>query len=81
MVYNTARIGCLFMSYDYQKFDRSAEIEIWADYTLRYKSGFWQNLAMPLPETRIQKMPLTNSTFRWLLIWPISMHGLIATGF
>jgi hypothetical protein len=39
MVHNTASNGWRFMSYDYRKVDRSAESEIWADYTFWYKSG------------------------------------------
>jgi hypothetical protein len=51
------------MSYDCQKLDRSTEIEIWADYTFLYKSGFWQNLAMTFPETLSTKNAVNELSF------------------
>jgi hypothetical protein len=41
MVHNKAPISRQFTSYDCQKLNRSAESEIWADYTLRHESGIW----------------------------------------
>jgi hypothetical protein len=38
------------MSYDCQKLDRFAESELWADWTFRSKSGFWQNFIMTFLE-------------------------------
>jgi hypothetical protein len=35
----------------------------------------------PLQKLCIWKTPLTNIASRWLLIWPISTHGLVATDF
>jgi hypothetical protein len=51
------------MSYDYQKFDRFAESEFWADWTLWSKSEFWQNIAMTFPETLNTKVSDSKLSF------------------
>jgi hypothetical protein len=62
-VHHTAPIGWRFTSYDCRKLDRSAETEIWADYTFWYKSGFWQNLAMTIIETLNMKNSANELSF------------------
>jgi hypothetical protein len=51
------------MSYDCWKLDRSAESEIWADYTSQYKSGFWQNLAITFSNTLNMKNAVNELSF------------------
>jgi hypothetical protein len=51
------------MSYDSQKLNRFAETKIWAEYTFRYKSGFWQNLTMTFPETLNMKNAINELRF------------------
>jgi hypothetical protein len=51
------------MSYDYQKLDRFAESEFWADWTLWSKSGFWQNFIMTFPETLNTKVADNELSF------------------
>jgi hypothetical protein len=55
--------------------------KIWADCTFQHKSGSWKKSPWPPQKLWIQKMQLTNSAFCWLLIRPISTHGLVAKVF
>jgi hypothetical protein len=62
-VHQTALVGQRFKSHDCWKLDRSAEMEILADYTFRYKSGFWQNLVMTFPEIPNAKNVVNKLSF------------------
>jgi hypothetical protein len=62
-VLNTAPIGQQFTSYDCHKLNRSAEIEIWADCTIRRKAGIWQNSAMTSPQTLNMKNVINELSF------------------
>jgi hypothetical protein len=55
--------------------------EIWTDRTFQHNSGSWQNFAMTSPETLHMKNAVTNTAFHWLLIRPVSTHGLVAMDF
>jgi hypothetical protein len=63
MVHNTAPIGRRFTSYDYQKLNRSAETEIWADYTFQHKSVVWKIFAMTSPESLNTKNAINELSF------------------
>jgi hypothetical protein len=63
MVHNMALSNRRFMSYDCQKLNWCAEIDIWADYTSRHKSGMWQNFAMTSLETLNTKIAATELSF------------------
>jgi hypothetical protein len=63
MVHNRAPIGQWFMSYYCRKLNRSAESEIWADYTFQHKSGIWQNFAMTSQETLNIKIAANELSF------------------
>jgi hypothetical protein len=51
------------MSYDCQKLDRFAESELWADWTFRSKSGFWQNFIMTFLENLNTKVADNELSF------------------
>jgi hypothetical protein len=63
MVHNTALIGRRFMSYDYRKLDRFTKTGVWADYTLRHKSGIWQNFAVTFLKTLNAKISVNKLSF------------------
>jgi hypothetical protein len=75
MVYNMAPNGQRFTSYVYQKLDRSAESEIWADCTFQHHLGIWRNFVMITAETLNMKFAVNE------LIQAIAMHDLIVMGF
>jgi hypothetical protein len=63
MVNNTSTNGWRFTSYGCRKLNRSAETEIWADYTFQHKSGIWQNFVMTSPETLNTKIAVNELSF------------------
>jgi hypothetical protein len=81
VVYKMAPNDQWFKSYDCRKLDRSCWIRNLGGLYLSAQVGIWQNFAITFPERWIWKLLLTNSDSCWLLIRPILMHGLIATGF
>jgi hypothetical protein len=51
------------VSYGYQKLDRLLNQDFWAELSFQYKSGFWQNFAMTLPETFYTKYVANEPSF------------------
>jgi hypothetical protein len=70
------------VSYDCRKLDRWAEsgnlgrlnLSTWIKFVVKFHRDLPRKFC-------IQKMPLMNSVLLWLLIWPISTHGLVIANF
>jgi hypothetical protein len=73
--------GQWITSYSYQRMARWLNRGKLSGLDLPTQISIWQNFVITFLETWISKLSIMNSDFRWLLIWPIPMHGLVTMGF